>query len=190
MAIEVEQKFRVTDVPALEQQLVALGAEPGASETQVDRYYAHPSRDFAESDEALRLRRVGSHNYITYKGPKLDATTKTRREIELPLPPEEVGFAEAAGLLEALSFRPVADVAKTRRHYTMPWQSQRIGVALDHIESLGDFVELEIVADERQMKAAQAAIATLAARLNLCNSERRSYLELLLTSQDGLGGRS
>ena len=57
MAIEVEQKFRIADVPAMERQLRALGATLGATELQVDCYFAHPQRDFAQTDEALRLRR-------------------------------------------------------------------------------------------------------------------------------------
>ena len=44
-----------------------------------------PCRDFAQTDEALRIRTVGDTSFVTYKGPKLDATTKTRRELELPL---------------------------------------------------------------------------------------------------------
>ena len=68
---------------------------------QIDCYYAHPVRDFAASDEALRLRQVGENNYITYKGPKLDTTTKTRREIEISLPDGLQSAAEAAELVEA-----------------------------------------------------------------------------------------
>ena len=82
MPIEVEQKFPVADRAALDRQLAALGFVPRDAELQVDQYFAHPARDFARTDEALRIRRVGQFNYITYKGPKLDATTKTRREIE------------------------------------------------------------------------------------------------------------
>jgi ABC-type sulfate transport system permease component len=45
-------------------------------------------------DEAFRLRRVGERNYMTYKGPKLDATTKSR-------PEEEVRLADGAAALAA-----------------------------------------------------------------------------------------
>ena len=178
--IEVEQKFRVDDLAGLERQLALLGGEPGEAQVQVDVYYAHPVRDFAATDEALRVRRVGPENYITYKGPKLDATTKTRRELELALPAGDEGAEAAAALLEALSFRKVLEVCKRRRHVTLVWQGYEVTIALDHLDGLGDFVELELLADESSMQAAQTAVAALAQRLELRNGERRSYLELLL----------
>jgi adenylate cyclase class 2 len=184
MAIEVEQKYRVANLAELERQLTELSAARGDDQVQVDRYYAHPQRDFATTDEALRLRRIGTHNYITYKGPKLDPTTKTRRELELDLPDGDAGEADAAELLTALSFRPVLEVKKRRRHFTVRWQEKEIGVALDHLDELGDFVELEIVTDDSSMQAAQDKIAALAERLQLSNSERRSYLELLLAARN------
>ena len=95
MPIEVEQKYRLADRASFEARLAALHPSPARTVSQVDRYFAHPGRDFARTDEALRLRRVGELNYITYKGPKLDATTKTRREVEIPLADGEAAAAEA-----------------------------------------------------------------------------------------------
>jgi adenylate cyclase class 2 len=183
MTIEVEQKFRAGDLESLARQLQVLGAGPGETQLQVDHYYAHPVRDFAKTDEALRLRRIGPRNYVTYKGPKLDTSTKTRPEIEIELEAGEPAAQNAARLLEALAFRRVAEVRKRRVHCTLPWQDQRIGVSLDQVEGLGDFVELEVMAGPDNVDAARAAIASLAARLDLSNSERRSYLELLADGQ-------
>jgi adenylate cyclase, class 2 len=166
-----------------------LGARGGEVLEQVDRYFNHPARDFAKTDEALRLRRVGAANFITYKGPKLDPTTKTRREIELPLPP---GAAEAEGfseLLVALGFRPVSEVRKTRRLLHVDFQGHPVEVALDNVAGLGAFIELELSADENKMAAAKACIAALTAALGLHDSERRSYLELLLIHSPTVSGR-
>ena len=85
MKLEVEQKFAVPDLGQLQTRLLELGAKAGEPQLQVDQYFAHPARDFAQTDEALRIRRIGQSNFVTYKGPKIDATTKTRRELELPL---------------------------------------------------------------------------------------------------------
>ena len=85
MPYEVELKFPVADPQSLANKLTAMGATILPAQEEVDLYFAHPSRDFVQTDEALRLRRKGDANCITYKGPKIDATTKTRREIELPL---------------------------------------------------------------------------------------------------------
>lgn len=185
MAIEVEQKFPIADVEALRRRLNALGARPGETQQQMDLYYAHPTRDFATTDEALRLRRIGARNYLTYKGPKLDATTKTRHEIEIQLESGDEAAENAAKLFEALGFRHVAQVRKRRDHATLQWQEYEIGVSLDRVESLGDFLELEIMAGPDAVDAARRAIASLAARLDLGNGERRSYLELVLGGKTG-----
>src|SRR3954463_14585181 len=96
MLWEVEQKFRLADVQAAEAKLAQLGAQFDDSIEQVDRYFNHPACDFSQTDEALRLRQVGAENFITYKGPRVDATTKTRQELELPLPPCQHAFDQFA----------------------------------------------------------------------------------------------
>jgi adenylate cyclase, class 2 len=185
MRYEVEQKFPAADLATLERRLADLGAEISQRRVEVDRYYAHPSRDFAATDEALRIRAAGSSAFITYKGPKLDATTKTRREIDLALP---AGQAEAwAELLEALGFRPVAEVRKERRKAHVAWQDHRVEISLDEVQDVGTYVELELVADDEGLDAARACIAALAHELGLTGSERRSYLELQLERKRGQG---
>jgi adenylate cyclase class 2 len=180
---EVEAKFPLADLPRLERELAALGAVFGPEVSQVDRYYAHPARDFAQTDEALRIRRVGDANFVTYKGPKLDPQTKTRRELELVLPSGEEGAEQFAALLEALGFRPVAEVRKRRRHAKLLWQEFPFEIARDEVEGVGRFVELEVSAGPDTLDAARSALAALAERLGLYGGERRSYLELLLSSQ-------
>jgi len=180
MKFEVEQKFPVSDLPALEARLIALGASISEPVVEVDVYYAHPVRDFAKTDEALRIRRRAGASLITYKGPKIDATTKTRREIELPLAPTEGSAAAWAGLLKTLSFTEIAEVRKSRRKADLPWQGRRVEVSLDEVPRLGSFVELELLAESDEIEAAKACVASLAAALGLKDSQRRSYLELLL----------
>jgi adenylate cyclase class 2 len=180
MKIEVEQKFPVEDLSAFQQQLEALGATWLGERVEADTYYAHPARDFAQTDEALRIRRVGTSSLLAYKGPKLDPTTKTRRELELPLGSDDRTTADWASLLEVLGFRPVAEVRKNRRKLSVPWQGRQVEASLDEVAEVGTFVELELVTTEADLESAKAVIASLAAQLGLARSERRSYLELLL----------
>jgi adenylate cyclase, class 2 len=179
--LEVELKFPVPSFDDLSRALRDLAAVEKGSAEQVDQYFAHPMRDFAETDEALRIRRVGEQNFVTYKGPKVDATTKTRREIELSLARGRdvaEGFAE---LLDALGFRPVATVRKSRTTYTLTWQSRPVEIALDSVDGLGTFVEIETAAaGESDLDGARDAVNSLAQQLGLEASERRSYLEMLL----------
>ena len=183
MKFEVEQKFRVADLVPVKAQLLTLGARREEPIVQVDRYFAHPARDFAQTDEALRIRQVGDRNFITYKGPKIDRVTKTRREIELPLGAGAEQASQWTSLLEAVGFREVTAVRKTRERMEVSWEGQTIEVALDQVAFVGCYVELELAADAATLDAARSRIQSLATRLGLSHSERRSYLELLLAAQ-------
>ena len=180
MLYEVEQKHRVDDVAALVAQLAERGVTLGPAVEQSDRYFAHPARDFARTDEALRIRTVGGASFLTYKGPKVDATTKTRRELELPLHPSDADGSRLGELLTALGFTPVATVHKQRRSFHIDVADWQVDGALDNVDSVGKFVELELAADDADVNAAQRVIRKLADELQLGLSERRSYLELLL----------
>jgi adenylate cyclase class 2 len=180
---EVEQKFHAPELCDLERRLLEMGARPGEPIEQVDCYFAHPARDFELTDEALRIRRVGTRCSVTYKGPKIDATTKTRREIDLPLPTGETVADQYAGLLETLGFRRVAEVRKRRRPLKLPWRDVLVDIALDEVDEVGSFVELELISESSELEVAKQHIADLAGTLGLARNERRSYLELLLESR-------
>ena len=180
MSYEVELKFPVDDLASVISILSTMGAGVSPPQEEVDLYFAHPARDFAATDEALRLRRKGDVNLITYKGPKIDATTKTRREIELPLAAGQQSVASWTELLEAVGFHPVAEVRKSRRKAFVPWENRRIEVSLDDVRQVGTFVELELIAESDDIRSEKTCIASLAQALGLAGSERRSYLELLL----------
>ena len=148
---------------------------------QVDTYYAHPVRDFAATDEALRIRRVGDNNWMTYKGPKIDSTTKTRLELELPIAAGSDGARRGDEIWQALGFCRVGEVSKQRKIYKLNRAGRQCELALDVVEALGSFVELEIVVAElSELDQAREVIADLAAELALSGIERRGYLELLL----------
>ncbi|NLE39162.1 MAG: class IV adenylate cyclase [Pirellulaceae bacterium] len=183
MNYEVEQKFPVADLTPVEARLSSLGASISEARIEVDLYFNHPARDFAKTDEAIRLRRVGPLNRITYKGPKFDTATKTREELELPLPDGEATFADWSALLRALGFQPVGEVRKERRKAWVEWDDRRVEVSLDRIAGLGEFVELELVVPPDEFEVAKACIHSLAARLELTRVERRSYLCLMLASR-------
>ena len=180
MSFEVELKFRAADLTAFSRKLAERNCAVLPAHAESDLYFAHPARDFARTDEALRLRRKGEENFITYKGPKIDAATKTRREIELPLGSGAEAFQSWKALLEAVGFRGVAEVRKSRRKAAIPWQGRTVEASLDDVEGVGAFVELELVVDESDLEAAKACILSLAQSLDLTQSERRSYLEMLL----------
>ncbi len=151
---------------------------------QVNTYLTHPVRDFAQTGEALRLRRIGAENRITYKGPRYDGPTKTREEIEIPMAEGEETFQQLTRLFEKLGFRPIASIRKTRSTFHLTDPSHHIEILLDRVDELGDFAEIEIVtASESELPAAQAAVLGVADRFGLTEVEPRSYLRMALETR-------
>jgi adenylate cyclase class 2 len=181
--LEIEQKFRVADRAGLRRRLLDAGANFGDTLAQADTYFAHPGRDFATTDEALRIRTTGDDNRITYKGPKRQHVVKTRREIELPLASGAENAAQFAELLELLGFRPVATVRKRRQEATLAWNGRMVNAALDTVEGLGEFCEIEMCVEEAEAASAQQVVQSLAAHLGLDDVERRSYLGMILANE-------
>ena len=181
---EVEQKFRVASLQPTLAALVELGIDVSQPLRQVDRYYRHPQRNFAQTDEAFRLRSVGPSNCITYKGPKIDQETKTRCEEEVALADGETARISADAIFTHLGFEPALTVIKQRRTANFHKGNFDIEFALDQVEGLGEFVEIEIgVAavslEDPAMQEARAALADLAASFNLQDVERRGYADLM-----------
>lgn len=183
---EVEIKFRVHDEAALVEHLHAMGASGGEAIRCDDLYFAHPSRDFAATDEAIRLRCEGDENRITYKGPKHGGPTKTREEIEIAYETGRDRFADMKRLLENLGFRPVATVSKTRMTFPITSLNRPMLVVIDQVAGLGKFAEVESLASNASdLPQAQAAVIDLAAALGLTDVERKSYLRMHLERLDG-----
>lgn len=188
--LEVEAKFRLPDPAAIERRLLALGARLIADHVEADHYLNAPDRDFARTDEALRLRRIGPDNFLTYKGPRRDSTSKTRQELELPCPPGDDSAKDFLELFGLLGYRPTAVVQKQRKIYEWNRDRFRVHACLDAVEKVGSFVELEIVADEADYALAHETLFQIAAELDLGATETRSYLEQLLGRAVTPGGDS
>lgn len=178
--LEIEVKCPVSDLEGIRQGLAARGAVEQASALEADHYFNAPDRDFAQTDEALRLRRIGTANLVTYKGPKQPGATKTRSEIEVPIADGQDAADDFCNLLEHLGYRPTAVVRKRRIEYHLHRDDFEVFACLDDVEEVGRFIELEIVAPENRRDAAQEVVTMLCRELGLEQIERRSYLEMLL----------
>lgn len=178
--LEVEMKFRAEDWSAIETQLVAWGAVAVPARLETDHYFNAPDRDFAQTDEAVRLRRIGPGNTLTYKGPKIDTQTKARPEIELKLADGEQAATDAVRFLTSLGMKPVLEISKLRRVFQFPRDGFTVEACLDDAGPVGKYVELEIMAEEADFDRAKAVLLQSAADLGLTEQERRSYLKLHL----------
>jgi adenylate cyclase class 2 len=178
--LEVEAKYRLDDATTVVARLREWGARLVAEHAEADHYLNAPDRDFARTDEAFRLRRIGEMNLLTYKGPRRDATSKTRTEVEVPCPPGEAAAQAFLKLLGHLGYRPTAVVRKRRAIHEWDRDGFTLHACLDDVEHVGRFIELEIVAPDDQYAAAREAVFRTAADLGLGPMENRSYLEQLL----------
>src|SRR5450759_407956 len=179
--IEIEVKASVEDPKQLERSLIEFGATPIGIETQADTYYNAPYRDFGTTDEALRIRVEDGKSVLTYKGPKMDKVSKTRKEVET-----EIKDIDGMGnILSSLGFFPVATVSKKRKSF-------RVGdffISLDEVRDLGHFIEVEIdVKDERNFQEKVESIFRFMGKLgiNRESSIRKSYLEMILENKGGM----
>ncbi|WP_440989931.1 class IV adenylate cyclase [Haloarchaeobius baliensis] len=193
---EVELKVRA-DHGTVRRRLDELDAEPVDAVGQTDVYYDAPHRDFAATDEALRIRQEvtldevadrgdvgadfdwpadGGTTKVTYKGPLVDDSSKTREEFETAVAER----AAMEGILDGLSFEPAATVRKRRRRFALSGYT----VTLDEVDGLGEFVEVETEVDTDDIGAARdGAVAVLESLgLDADDGIRTSYLGLLLDS--------
>lgn len=158
---------------------------------QVDTYYDAPHRNFAETDEALRIREEtdGSKTeggetsgerakgeettQLTYKGPLVDDASKTREESETVVDSRET----MDSILRSLGFSPAAVVEKEREQYALGEYT----VTLDTVSHLGEFVEIERVSDDTEIETAREGAFSILRALGLDPNEqiRTSYLGLL-----------
>jgi adenylate cyclase class 2 len=177
--LEVEAKIRVQDIAAVRRRLKDAGARRIGVEEQEDAYFAHPTRDLAARDEALRLRLGGGAGVgprrsfeLTFKGPREPGDTKARVEHTVSC------ASDPTRLLESLGFRVAARLRKRREHYEL----MGAAVALDRLSGLGDFLEAEVVAT--QAKSAARKVERVLAELGLAREPRlrESYLELALAA--------
>ena len=173
--LEVEAKAYLPEPERVMTSIMELGGREIYFTVQRDTYYRHPGRDFAITDEALRIREEEGRSFITYKGPKLDLQTKAREELEVPLvDPKDLGM-----LLLRLDFEPVAVVEKRRRGYLVG----TLEVTVDEVKGLGYFLEVEAKNCD-DLEEGKERVLGLMNTLHLESLERMSYLELLLERGD------
>ena len=169
--IEIEVKVKA-DLKGVEERLIEEGADFVNEERQIDTYYNALDRDFAETDEALRLRSVGRKNMLTYKGPRFITASKSRKEVTL-----SVSRKPIEDLLSSLGFSRFGQVIKLRRNYRLG----DLSVSLDEVENLGTFMEIEALAEEKDLEFHEKRVIELLEKLGVSQDEiiRDSYLELI-----------
>lgn len=206
---EVEIKV-AADLDAVRKRLRNAGAERVDARRQRDVYYDAPHRDFAETDEALRVRHetelaagidsvdvddpTGSESIETAATESIETAATAKLTYKGPLldgasktrAEHETAVADAeavSGVFEGLGFDPAATVEKRREF----WSYDGFTVTLDAVDDLGEFVEIERgVDDEAAIGATRDEALEALEALGLDGSAqiRTSYLGLLLADRE------
>lgn len=178
--IEVEVKVAVKNRLQIENSLRELGFVKGDLLKETDYYFDSKFNKLRERDMALRIRSCENltsntaEHFMTFKGPKLDSISMTRKELEMKIESAETGIE----ILCSLGYEPVLPVRKLRQYLVM----DEITACLDQVEGLGDFLELEIIVpQESEREAALNKIVALLHELGYAPDEiiRTSYLSML-----------
>lgn len=162
------------------QQLISLGFSEGELVKESDLYFNGEIHDFKKMDEALRIRKSEnlttgeSKAVITYKGPKLDCVSMTRKELETGVENADV----CREIFTSIGFQQFFPVHKFRQYY----HSGHMTACLDQVKNLGEFLELEvIVPEEKDRENALQQIEYILEKMGRRMKEtiRTSYLSML-----------
>lgn len=172
--IEVERKYRIGEGAAIAELIERVTDLPDGVR-QVDTIYLQDATSFADVDRSrgyavLRVREVNGRSFITVKRRR---TGSSAIEAEV-----ETDAATAAAFMEALQWNIVTQVAKVRREA----QLKGVTLALDEVEGLGIFVELEVLVESGANEEEALGMIDRVARLIGLKDEwveQRKYDELL-----------
>jgi adenylate cyclase, class 2 len=175
---EIEVKYRVADLEALQAALKAQGIELSDPVYQDDQAYAPVSWQFGDPKTGvcfLRLRTAGGRHYFTLKQPVSNAQACAEHETEVA----DRDAMHYAAL--RMGYRPTVRIAKTRR-------TARVGdrsLCVDDVEGIGGFIEVEQMApDNADPHAVQAELAAFVDSLGVTATRTTdTYDSLIHASQ-------
>ncbi|MFX0188278.1 MAG: class IV adenylate cyclase [Candidatus Hodarchaeota archaeon] len=191
--IEVEIKAKVLNPNEFVKKFKSKKGKYKFSFIHEDTYFNMPEglRDFKETDEALRIRKSIKYNknfknpkqqinyFITYKGKKIDKTTKTRYEFETKIEESD----KIKDILKALGFREIFTVKKERDLYEFNFKGYIIDVLFDYIPILKEyFIEAEIMSKSpNKLEESKDILFDFLSLFDIKKEESitKSYLELI-----------
>lgn len=171
--MEIEIQVQVDNVVPLRELLEQQGTFVGEAR-QLDEYYSPPDRDFLATrpvSEWLRLRDADGKISMNYKHFYYGADGKSTHcdEYETVIG----SIDQARKILAGLNHRLLTRVDKQRAS----WNYQDYEVSLDHVEGLGDFVEVEYKGDTSGVDPAQVTNQMVAWLKSLAvGTIRRNYV--------------
>lgn len=159
-------------------QTLASAFSLSAPVRQVDLVFLRGDTTFATlvaGETVVRLRAQGGFTTLTAK-------SAARGTVAIEHETTVGDIREAASLLELMGWTPVTEVRKTRRTGHL----DDVTVAIDEVDGLGHFLELElVVAEDSEVENALARLDAVRESLEVAESslETRKYDSLLSLSE-------
>lgn len=141
--LEVEQKFLCLNNVALENTLKNENFIEMGTERESDNYYSDLEGDFIKSRTCLRIRTRNNFAELTHKG-KSHSFFGSFSKVEHNIAISPGLVPEYNDILNSLGFAKYVTVEKTRRTFLKTLGYYRCIVAIDNLNSIGEFIELEI----------------------------------------------
>lgn len=146
-----------------------------------DYYFNHPCRNFAESDEALRLRKRNcslSRSYVlTYKGPRESDLSKVKIREEIEVFFDEKELSSILTIFEKLGFKLITHFNKKREIYS----GRGLSASIDLLHGVGYYLELELEA-QGERGYFENIVQELIKKLGAVPVEK-TYLEICLETR-------
>lgn len=139
--LEIEAKMRVPDFAAVRARLVDRGARFVGRYAETNYILDRVDGSLRASGCGLRVRSMDTVEgrdvaaTMTFKGPVLKSSVKTREEIEIDISDTDTSLS----LLTAIGFQTVMSYRKRRER----WDLGDCHIELDEVPLLGTFVEVE-----------------------------------------------
>ncbi|MFI7437826.1 class IV adenylate cyclase [Micromonospora haikouensis] len=139
-AYEVEVKYRVGDLAALEAALAARGVVLSVPVVQDDQAYARVGWEYGQSKIDVpfaRLRTERGRHLLTVKTPVANELSCVEHETEV------VDREQMHAAIQQLGFYPTVRIRKTRRTTMLGLLS----LCVDEVDGIGVFLEIERIVD-------------------------------------------
>lgn len=180
-AYEVEVKYRIGDLVALEAALAVRGVVLSAPVYQDDQAYARVGWEYGQSKIGVpfaRLRTERGRHLLTVKTPVANELSCVEHETEV------ADREQMDAAIQQLGFYPTVRIRKARRTATLGLMS----LCVDEVDGIGAFLEIERIVSWGELgERVQAELDRFAATLNV-SLERTTdtYDSLIRAARAGL----
>ncbi|HEV8042756.1 MAG TPA: class IV adenylate cyclase [Bryobacteraceae bacterium] len=139
MNFEIEIKLRLpSDISKIRRTLRKLGFRiTEARSHEFNTLFDNPKDALGKQGKLIRIRRVGRHALLTYKGPSKSVRYKKRHELEVHV--SDADLLEK--ILKSIGYQPVFRYEKFRTEFSNA--SEPAGKVLLDETPVGNFLELE-----------------------------------------------